>query len=89
MHDEIIKALKQCLLFLRYLDFRFFFYSDEHLPIHVHVEYGGNDAKIEIATRKVVQNRGLKQRELKKAIQLIEMYEQEIIKAWYDYFDKE
>ena len=62
---------------------RFFFYSDEHLPIHVHIEYGGNDAKVEIATR------GLKPRELKKATQLIEMYEQEIIKAWHDYFDKE
>ena len=68
---------------------RFFFYSDEHLPIHVHIEYGGNDAKIEIATRKVVQNRGLKPRELKKAAQLVEMYEEEIIKAWHDYFDKE
>ena len=68
---------------------RFFFYSDEHLPIHVHIEYGGNDAKIEIATRKVVQNRGLKPRELKKATQLVEMYEEEIIKAWHDYFDKE
>ena len=68
---------------------RFLFYSDEHLPIHVHIEYGGNDAKVEIATRKVVQNRGLKPRELKKATQLIEMYEQEIIKAWHDYFDKE
>lgn len=68
---------------------RFFFYSDEHLPIHVHVEYGGNDAKIEIATRTVVKNRGLKPRELKQATQLIEMYESEIIKAWHDYFDKE
>ena len=68
---------------------RFFFYSDEHLPIHVHIEYGGNDAKIEIATRRVVQNRGLKPRELKKATQLIEMYEQEIIDAWHNYFDKE
>ena len=68
---------------------RFFLYSDEHLPIHIHVEYGGNDAKIEIATRKVVKNRGLKPRELKQAVQLIEMYEQEIIAKWHDYFDKE
>ena len=57
--------------------------------IHVHIEYGGNDAKIEIATRKVVINRGLKPRELRQAKQLIEMYEKEIIKAWHDYFDKE
>lgn len=68
---------------------RFFFYSNEHHPIHVHVEDGGNDAKVEIATRNVVYNRGLEPQKLKKAIRLIELYDMEIIKAWYDYFDKE
>lgn len=67
---------------------RFFFYSEEHLPIHVHVKYGNGYAKIEIATREVVINRGLKPRELRKAIQLIEIYEEDIIQAWYDYFNK-
>ena len=27
---------------------RFFFYLDEHRPIHVHVSYGGKVAKIEL-----------------------------------------
>ena len=28
---------------------RFYFYLDEHLPIHVHVDCGGKKAKIECA----------------------------------------
>ena len=33
---------------LRLFGLRFFFYLDEHRPIHVHVEYGGKLAKIEL-----------------------------------------
>lgn len=89
MHRQKHKTVTTVPTIFEIFGLRFFFYSDEHLPIHVHIEYGGNDAKIEIATRKVVINRGLKPRELRQAKQLIEMYEQEIIKAWHDYFDKE
>ena len=46
---------------LRIFGLRFFFYLDEHLPIHVHVECGGKLAKIEIEQDvKVVYNHGLK-----------------------------
>ena len=30
---------------------RFYFYADEHLPIHVHLENGDGLAKIEFRTR--------------------------------------
>ena len=33
---------------------RFFFYSDEHLPMHVHVKNGDGKAKINIETAEVV-----------------------------------
>ena len=47
---------------LRIFGLRFFFYLDEHLPIHVHVECGGKLAKIEIEQDvKVVYNHGLKE----------------------------
>ena len=39
---------------------RFFFYSDEHLPMHVHVKNGDGKAKIEIETAAVVENNGIK-----------------------------
>mgnify|MGYP003523147565 CR=1 FL=1 len=39
---------------------RFFFYLDEHEPIHVHVSYGGKRAKIELVPEvRIVYNHGL------------------------------
>jgi hypothetical protein len=51
--------------------YRFFFYSNEHRPIHVHVRYGNGEAVFnvenEIALR---ESQGLKINELSKAQQL-------------------
>lgn len=67
---------------------RFFFYSEEHLPIHIHVQNGDGRAKIIIANMEVVENNGIKPKDLKKAIAIIEEYRDEIIKAWNEYFDE-
>ena len=66
---------------------RFYFYSDEHLPIHIHIQHGDNDAKVEIATRKVVYNRGIKANDMRRALEVIELYEAEIIAKWHEYFE--
>jgi len=68
---------------------RFFFYSDEHLPKHVHVQSGDGRAKIEIETAKVLENRGIKPQDLKKAIESVILYRDEITKAWDEYFGDE
>ena len=46
----------------RIFGFRFFFYSDDHLPIHVHVKNGDGEAKFEIATEQIIlkQSFGMK-----------------------------
>ncbi len=49
---------------------RFYFYSLEHLPIHVHIENGDGRAKINVETLEVVENQGVKQRMLKKPCSL-------------------
>ena len=67
---------------------RFFFYSEEHLPIHIHVQNGDGRAKNIIANMEVVENNGIKPKDLKKAIAIIEEYRDEIIKAWNEYFDE-
>ena len=36
---------------------RFFFYSEEHLPMHIHVKNGDGKAKINIETTEVVENK--------------------------------
>ena len=61
---------------------RFFFYSDEHLPMHVHVK------KINIETAEVIENTGIKPADLKKAVDAVKQYKEEMKKAWNEYFDE-
>ncbi len=66
--------------------FRFFFYSNEHRPIHVHVRKGGGEAVFdvegEIALRESV---GLKTRELRDAEDLAAEHQQLIIDTWHEH----
>ena len=65
---------------------RFFFFSDEHEPVHVHVIKGDDDAKIQILPDIVlVYNHGLKAKDLKRALLLAEMYRDDIINLWNQY----
>lgn len=67
---------------------RFFFYSEEHLPIHVHVQNGDGRAKVLVPSGEIVDNNGIKPRDLKKAVDIVEEYCDDIIKAWKEYFDE-
>ena len=65
---------------------RFFFFSEDHRPIHVHVVKGDDDAKIAIEPEiKLVYNHGLKTIDLKRALQLAKMYKNYIIETWNRY----
>ena len=64
---------------------RFFFHSLEHLPIHVHVENGDGRAKINVKTFEIVENQGIKPKDLKKAIQIVKIYQEDIIEKWTEY----
>ena len=67
---------------------RFFFYLDEHLPIHVHIERNGKKAKIDLCPDvRLVYNHGMKEQEIKKAIEICIMYKDEFIKEWHRRFD--
>lgn len=65
---------------------RFFFYSEEHLPIHIHVSNGSGRAKISVETGEIAENHGLKPKELKRATEAVSQYKEDIIKAWNEYF---
>lgn len=53
-------------------DLRFYFYSDEHLPIHVHVENADGKAKFVVHPQiELIYNKGLKSAALKNARQII------------------
>ncbi len=67
---------------------RFYFYSEEHLPIHIHVQNGDGKAKIDVETCVVLENRGIKPKDLKRATDAVLLYKEEIINAWNEYFDE-
>ncbi len=68
--------------------FKFFFYSNEHRPIHVHVRYGGGEAVFYIeATVELRESQGLKVRELSRAEQLAKEHQQLIIEKWHEHLD--
>ena len=67
---------------------RFFFYSEEHLPIHIHVKNGDGRAKINVETAEVVENSGIKPKDLKKAVDAVIQYREDFIQAWKESFDE-
>lgn len=65
---------------------RFYFYADEHLPIHVHVENEDGRAKIIVEPKiELLENRGIKTNDLKKAMKIVETYQKEIISEWHKF----
>ncbi|MGN1245515.1 MAG: DUF4160 domain-containing protein, partial [Muribaculaceae bacterium] len=52
--------------------YRFYFWSNEHNPIHVHVEKGDCEAKYHINPLELVENYGFKCNELKMIESIIE-----------------
>ena len=66
--------------------YRFFFYSNEHRPIHVHVRKGGGEAVFDVEDAVVLRESvGLKMRELKDAEDLAEEHQQLIIHTWHEH----
>ncbi|MDB5004007.1 MAG: hypothetical protein JWQ34_2232 [Mucilaginibacter sp.] len=72
----------------RLFGIRFFFFSNEHLPIHVHIENGDGDAKFEVKPVKLISNNGIKNKDIKLAESIIEENEDMIEKRWNEYFKK-
>jgi hypothetical protein len=68
--------------------FKFFFYSNEHRPIHVHVRYGGGEAVFKVENEvELRESYKLKVAELSKAQMLAEMNKEVIIQKWHEYFN--
>ncbi len=66
--------------------YRFFFYSNEHRPIHVHVRRGGGEAVFDVETGiELRESQGLKVKELAYAEKLAQEHRQLIIQKWHEY----
>lgn len=82
----------------QYFGFVFFFYSNEHTPIHVHVTHGGchsifeiimQDGKlVEIHVREKAGEESLPAKDKKVAEEFIRKYHKNIIEKWVNFFVK-
>ncbi len=69
--------------------YRFFFYSNEHRPIHVHVRYGGGEAVFDVEHAvELRESQGLKVRELARAEELATEHRGLIIEKWNEHFSR-
>jgi len=79
-----------------YFGLVFLFYSHEHEPIHIHGKYQGKESKAEIIfengkyrkilIKDVKGKEPLDIQSLKKFRKVIELYRDDIVRKWIDYF---
>ena len=68
--------------------YRFYFFSNKHEPIHVHVRFGAGKARFELAEDvSLLESKGMKVHELRKAQELAEENAELIRRKWREYFD--
>jgi len=71
-----------------YLGLKFFFYANDHEPIHVHASIENREARFKIKDEiKLLENHGLKPREIKYAELAIEENKEVIIQRWNEFFN--
>lgn len=71
-----------------YLGLKFFFYANDHDPIHVHVSNSGHEAKYQLEPLTLLENHGLSSRELRFAEAAIEENKEVILERWKEFFDQ-
>jgi len=71
---------------LRYNGFRFFFFSNEHTPEHIHIEKGDGYAKVELKSLKLIENYQFSKKDIKIMLKIVEENKDKFLKAWYEYF---
>lgn len=67
--------------------FKFFFYANEHLPMHIHVEKGSGYAKIDLLTLETIENH-FKAPELKRALEIIAENKNNFARKWNEFFSQ-
>lgn len=67
--------------------FKFHFFSNDHLPIHVHVTKGNATAKLTIYPVELVVNKGFKAKELKMIKAIVEENTEVIAEHWNNFFN--
>jgi hypothetical protein len=67
--------------------FRFFFYSNEHLPKHIHIEKAEKTAKFNTENVELIKSIGFNANELKQIRNLVEQNQELLIRKWDEFFN--
>lgn len=73
---------------LRLFGLRFFFYSNDHNPPHIHVRNSDGEARFTIDPVNCIENIGLKNKDLYLAESIIEENKENFQKRWDEFFKK-
>jgi hypothetical protein len=73
---------------LRLFGLRFFFYSNDHEPAHVHVRNADGEARFTIDPVVCIENDGLKNKDLFLAEAIIEENKHNFLNRWHEFFKK-
>ncbi|MBC7867869.1 MAG: DUF4160 domain-containing protein [Gloeobacteraceae cyanobacterium ES-bin-316] len=71
----------------RFFGIRFFYFSNDHLPIHVHIKTADGTAKFEIEPLSLIENKGVKMKDIYLAESIIEENRDLIIQHWNNFFN--
>ena len=75
---------------LRTAGFQIVIYTDDHLPMHVHVKYQGREALINLGNENenifLRENRGLNRNQLRQALEIIETNQLFLIAKWREIY---
>ncbi|MEO8254108.1 MAG: DUF4160 domain-containing protein [Flavobacterium sp.] len=66
--------------------FRFFFYSNEHMPKHIHIEKAEKTAKFTIDKVELIKSFGFNANDLKQIRNLVEDNKELFIQKWDEFF---
>ncbi len=73
---------------LRIFGLRFFFYSNDHEPPHVHVRNADGEARFTIEPLNCIENKGLKNKDVYLAESIIEENKHIFLARWAEFFKK-
>ncbi|CAA6826770.1 MAG: Unknown protein [uncultured Sulfurovum sp.] len=71
---------------LRINGYRFFFFSNEHMPEHIHIEKADSYVRIVLDTLEVTDSYKVSSKEIHKLVKLVEENSELLKGAWDEYF---
>ena len=69
--------------------FRFFFYSNEHLPKHIHVEGKGGEIKINLESLNLMYNYNMKKQDINSVLEIVKQNRFYFLRKWDEFHGNE